>query len=70
MNETSLSPPPEFLTLKALGEAMDSVGERDAGERINEIEDALEMGDVVARRSSESSRSRRSFTRVDHRDTR
>ena len=48
---------------------MDSAGERDAGERINEIEDALEMGDVVARRSSESSRSSRSFTCVDHGDT-
>ena len=64
MNETSSFHPPELLELKPLEETMDSGGERDGGERINEIEDAREMRDVAVRRSFESSRSRRSFTRV------
>ena len=42
-----MSHPPELLTLKALGETMNSAEERNAGERINKIKDALEMGDVV-----------------------
>ena len=59
----SMSRSPELLTLKALGETVGSTGEQCAGEGINEIEDVRDTGDAIAR-SSESSRSRRSFTRV------
>lgn len=58
-----MSRSPELLTLKALGETVGSAGERCAGERVKEIEGVLDTGDVIAR-SSESSRSRRLFTRV------
>ena len=40
MDEMSMSRSPELLTPKTLGSAR----ERNAGERINEIEDALQMG--------------------------
>ena len=39
-----MSRSPELLTPKALRETLGSARERNAGERINEIEDALEMG--------------------------
>ena len=59
-----MSRSPELLMLKTLGETVGSAGERCAGERAGDAEDAvLDTGDVIAR-SSESSRSRRSFTRV------
>lgn len=62
-----MSRSPELLTLKLPGETVGSAGEREAGERINETDDVLDTADVIAR-SSESSRSRRSFTRVNLED--
>ena len=60
-----MSRSPELLMLKPLGETVGSAGDWSAGERTNEIEDALDTGDAsTVARSSESSRSRRSFTRV------
>jgi hypothetical protein len=59
----SMSLSPELLTLKPLGEVVGSAGERDAGDRINEIEELLDAGHAAAR-SSMSSRSRRSLVRV------
>jgi hypothetical protein len=56
----SISLSPELLTLNPLGETVGSVGDRSAGDRKNEIEGVLDAGDTAAR-SSESSRSRRSF---------
>ena len=44
VDEASMSRSPEFLTPKTLGETAGSAGERDTGERINEIEDVLEIG--------------------------
>ena len=59
----SMSRSPVLLALKPLGETVGSAGEQIAGERTNEIEDAFDAGDLIAR-SSESSCSRRSFMRV------
>lgn len=61
----SMSRSPELLTLKPLGETAGSAGEQGAGEETNEIVDVLDTGDApTMARSSESSRSRRSFMRV------
>jgi len=62
-----MSRSPELLTLKPPGETVGSAGERDTGERTNETEDVLDIVDVIAR-SSESSCSKRSFTRVNLED--
>lgn len=59
----SMSRSPELRTLKSPGETVGSAGDWGVGERINEIGDAPDTEDAIAR-SSESSRSRRSFIRV------
>ena len=65
MYEISISRSSELLTLKPLGEMVGSPGERGTGERINGIVDAFDTGDAsIVARSSESSRLRRSFMRV------
>lgn len=63
MGDMSMSRSPELRTLNPLGETAGGAGDWGAGERISDIEDAPDTGDAIAR-SSESSRSRRSFMRV------
>jgi hypothetical protein len=60
----SISCSPELLILKPL-ETVGRAGERGAGERTNEIVGVFDAGDAsTMARSSETSRSRRSFMRV------